>query len=131
MWITKTKFQSTQVSNLVQAFLWKKCKIAFFTFLTVFLRNQFLMYFGISFDVSSFLQVTLNFKLKLMNVKSRHANSKFAHQILSIDHASRCKLKDYMMTHTKKKPSTTNCVCVCFFSLKISKTINFKRVSKI
>ena len=28
--------------------------------------------------------------------------------LLSIDHSSRCKLKVYVITHTKEKPSTTN-----------------------
>ena len=60
---------------------------------------------------------------------SRHFNSNFAlHRpiLLSIDHSSRCKLKVYIITHTKEKPSTTN----RYFS-QISKAMKVKRVSKI
>ena len=47
--------------------------------------------------------------------------------LLSIDHSSRCKLKVYIITNTKEKPSTIN----WFFSRKIGKPMKVKRVSKI
>ena len=56
-----------------------------------------------------FLQVTLNFELKYKNIVLVDIPTNILLTILlSIELSSRCKLKVYMITHTKEKPITTN-----------------------
>ena len=79
------------------------------------------------FKVRVFLQVTLNFYWSKWILVVDIQTQILLTILLLIDHFSRCKLKVYIITHTKKKPFTTN----WFFFSKIVKVMKVKRVSKI
>ena len=61
-------------------------------------------FFGMRSDVPALIKVRVfanDFELRIVE-------NQILFNIIFIDHPSRCKLKVYMITHTKERPSATN-----------------------